>query len=183
MMRRIWSRPDRIGQTVKSHGLLDGPAQTVGIEVFKNKAVAAIGRDIQMGQRIVNPAGVMPDRKRPVALRDFAGKPAGLIVHGHQHEVRRRKGETVVLGMKLTNCDPVNGVRFFGQLPEVMVQVPIRNENHLQPLRGISGKQIRQEFRSSARSPDGRRPDGSARTKAAHWNPSATPTAPEDGAC
>ena len=51
------------GKIVKLNGLVNGPGQAIGIKILEKKAVTRIAMDVHVGGRIVDPAGIVCNRK------------------------------------------------------------------------------------------------------------------------
>ena len=86
-------------QIIKIHGLLNGPQQTAGSEIFKQKAVAAVLGHIQMRNCILYASGIAGHRQGSIDRRDHLGQTAGLKTRWHEDEVASRI--SLVLQMKI----------------------------------------------------------------------------------
>ncbi len=69
----------RFWQIIKVHGLSDCPEQAIGIIGFQTKSrCPLLSGDIQVGDGVMNPAGVVGHRQRSIDRGDHLGQAAGL---------------------------------------------------------------------------------------------------------
>lgn len=80
--------PEIFGEAVESHRLIDGPREGVGIVVVENETVAGILGDIEMPDRIVEPARIVDDRQGAVEGADHLGETARFEAGWHEDEIR-----------------------------------------------------------------------------------------------
>ena len=74
-------------ESMKVHGLIDGPAETAGVVVVEAEAVAGLGVDVEGADGVVQTAGVADDGEGAVDGGGHLGESAGFKEGGHEHEV------------------------------------------------------------------------------------------------
>ena len=74
-------------ELVELHGLIDGPAESVGVEVLEEEAVAVVLVNVEVPDGVLEAAGGVGDGKGTVSGPDHLRQPAGLEGRGHEDEV------------------------------------------------------------------------------------------------
>ncbi len=103
MMRLICSGFNFLRQIVKCHGLIDGPEQTVGVKSFKQKSVSGVFLHIQMGDGVMDAAGIVGHRQRAVDGGNHLRQAAGFKTGGHQDKISGTVGQMFQFIAEITN--------------------------------------------------------------------------------
>ena len=80
-------RTDGLGLVEEAHGLGRGPLEAAGVVNLEEEPVAAVGGDVQVGDGVVDAAGVMGHRQGAVDRADHLGQPAGFEARRHENEI------------------------------------------------------------------------------------------------
>lgn len=78
-------------ESIKVHGLIDGPAKAAGVVGIEAKAVAGLGFKVELADGVVKAAGVADDGEGAVDGGGHLGESAGFKEGGHEHEIGGRK--------------------------------------------------------------------------------------------
>ena len=74
-------------ESMKVHGLIDGPAEAACVVGIEAKAVAGLGFEVELTDRVVKAAGVADDGEGAVDGGSHLGESTGFKEGGHEHEV------------------------------------------------------------------------------------------------